>query len=397
MAPRTWRRRERSIRSKALTETETFWRGWTSQAKPPRQWSDPVRRSLITLKALTHFPTGGIVAAPTTSLPERLGGKRNWDYRFCWLRDATFTLIALMNAGYYEDAQAWRNWLLRAVAGDPARVQIMYGVTGEHRLPEWEVPWLDGYRGAKPVRAGNAAFKQLQIDVYGEIMDALHHGRHGKLGISEEGWDLQRGLLDHLETIWAKPDHGIWEVRGDQQHFTNSKVMAWVAFDRAIKTVEHFKLDGPVERWRKLRDAVHHDVCRYGFNPDLGAFTQSYGSKHLDASALLIALVGFLPPQDPRVKSTVDAIKKHLVVDGLVRRYDSAAGIDGLPPGEGVFLPCSFWLADNLICSAGARRRGPCSSGYCPCVTTSDCCRKNTTSRPNAWSAIFRRRCRTSR
>ena len=334
---------------KALSETEAFWRGWASQAKPPRQWSDPVRRSLITLKALTHFPSGGIIAAPTTSLPERLGGKRNWDYRFCWLRDATFTLIALMNAGYYEDAQAWRNWLLRAVAGDPARVQIMYGVTGEHRLPEWEVPWLDGYRGAKPVRAGNAAFKQIQIDVYGEIMDALHHGRHGKLGTSEEGWDLQRGLLDHLETIWAMPDHGIWEVRGDQQHFTNSKVMAWVAFDRAIKTVEYFKLDGPVERWRKLRDAVHNDVCRYGFNPDLGAFTQSYGSKHLDASALLIALVGFLPPQDPRVKSTVEAIKKHLVVDGLVRRYDSAAGIDGLPPGEGVFLPCSFWLADNLI------------------------------------------------
>ena len=334
---------------KALTETEAFWRGWASQAKPARQWSDPVRRSLITLKALTHVPTGGIIAAPTTSLPERLGGKRNWDYRFCWLRDATFTLIALMNAGYYEDAQAWRNWLLRAVAGDPARVQIMYGVTGEHRLPEWEVPWLDGYRGAKPVRAGNAAFKQLQIDVYGEIMDALHHGRHGKLGASEEGWDLQRGLLDHLETIWAKPDHGIWEVRGDQQHFTNSKVMAWVAFDRAIKTVEHFKLEGPIARWRKLRRAVHDDVCRYGFNPELGAFTQSYGSKQLDASALLIALVGFLPPQDPRVKSTVDAIKKHLVADGLVRRYDSAAGIDGLPPGEGVFLPCSFWLADNLI------------------------------------------------
>ena len=220
---------------KALSETETFWRGWASQAKPPRQWSDPLRRSLITLKALTHFPSGGIIAAPTTSLPERLGGKRNWDYRFCWLRDATFTLIALMNAGYYEDAQAWRNWLLRAVAGDPARVQIMYGVTGEHRLPEWEVPWLDGYRGAKPVRAGNAAFEQLQIDVYGEIMDALHHGRHGKLGTSEEGWDLQRGLLDHLETIWAMPDHGIWEVRGDQQHFTNSKVMAWVAFDRASR------------------------------------------------------------------------------------------------------------------------------------------------------------------
>jgi GH15 family glucan-1,4-alpha-glucosidase len=333
----------------ALAEAETFWRGWAALAKPTQQWSKPVLRSLITLKALTYFPTGGIVAAPTTSLPERLGGTRNWDYRFCWLRDATFTLIALMNAGYYEDARAWRNWLLRAVAGDPARVQIMYGVTGEHRVPEWEVPWLGGYQGAKPVRVGNAAAKQLQIDVYGEIMDALHHGRHGALGASEEGWDLQLGLLDHLEKIWAKPDHGIWEVRGGQQHFTNSKIMAWVAFDRAIRTVEHFKLEGPVERWRKLRGAVHADVCRYGFNPELGAFTQSYGSKHLDASALLIALVGFLPPQDPRVKSTVEAIEKHLVVDGLVRRYDSAAGIDGLPPGEGVFLPCSFWLADNLI------------------------------------------------
>jgi GH15 family glucan-1,4-alpha-glucosidase len=335
--------------SKALTETEAFWRDWADLARPAGTYAGPVLRSLITLKALTHKPTGAIVAAPTTSLPERLGGKRNWDYRFCWLRDATFTLLALMNAGYYEDARSWRNWLLRVVAGDPARVQIMYGVTGEHRLPEWEVPWLDGYRGAKPVRVGNAAFKQLQIDVYGEIMDALHHGRHGKLGTSEEGWDLQRGLLDHLETIWAKPDHGIWEVRGDQQHFTNSKVMAWVALDRAIKTVEHFKLEGPLARWRKMRSAIHDDVCRYGFNPELGAFTQSYGSKQLDASALLIPLVGFLSPQDPRVKSTVDAIKKHLVVDSLVRRYDSAAGMDGLPPGEGVFLPCSFWLADNLI------------------------------------------------
>jgi len=333
----------------ALSETEIFWRGWASLAKPTRQWSKPVLRSLLTLKALTHFPTGGLVAAPTMSLPERLGGKRNWDYRFCWLRDATFTLIALMNAGYYEDARAWRNWLLRTVAGQPERVQIMYGIGGEHRVPEWEVPWLGGYQGAKPVRVGNAAAKQLQIDVYGELMDALHHGRHGALGDSAEGWDLQRGLLDHLETIWAKPDHGIWEVRGDQQHFTNSKVMAWVAFDRAVKTVERFKLDGPVERWRKLRDAVHADVCRYGFNPERGAFTQSYGSKQLDASALLIALVGFLPPQDPRVKSTVEAVQRQLTVDGLVRRYDSAAGLDGLPPGEGVFLPCSFWLADNLI------------------------------------------------
>jgi GH15 family glucan-1,4-alpha-glucosidase len=254
-----------------------------------------------------------------------------------------------MNAGYYDDARAWREWLLRSAAGDPDRLQIMYGVAGERRLPEWEVPWLGGYQGAKPVRAGNAAANQSQIDVYGEIMDALHHGRHGKLGYTEQGWDLQKGLLDHLETVWAKPDHGIWEVRGDQQHFTNSKVMAWVAFDRAVKAVERFKMDGPVERWRALRDDLHRDICRYGFNPELGAFTQSYGSKQLDGSALLIPLVGFLPAADRRVRSTIDAIQRHLVVDGLVRRYVSEAGLDGLPPGEGVFLPCSFWLADNLI------------------------------------------------
>jgi GH15 family glucan-1,4-alpha-glucosidase len=333
----------------ALRETETFWRGWASRAQPTGRWSEAVLRSLITLKALTHSLTGGIIAAPTTSLPERLGGKRNWDYRFCWLRDATFTLIALMNAGYYEDARAWREWLLRAVAGAPDRVQIMYAVTGEHRLPEWELPWLTGYQGAKPVRVGNAAAEQVQIDVYGEIMDAIHHGRLGNLGPSADGWQLQAGLLDHLEETWQDPDHGIWEVRDGRQHFTNSKVMAWVAFDRAVRTVEQFQMEGPVERWRKLRRAIHDDVCRFGFDPSLGAFVQSYGSKHLDASALLTPLVGFLPPQDPRVKSTVEAIKRDLVVDGLVRRYDSEAGIDGLPPGEGVFLPCSFWLADNLI------------------------------------------------
>jgi GH15 family glucan-1,4-alpha-glucosidase len=333
----------------ALAEAETFWRDWASLARPAGEWSQVVQRSLITLKALTHFPTGGIVAAPTTSLPERLGGKRNWDYRFCWLRDATFTLISLMNAGYYEDARAWREWLLRAVAGAPDRVQIMYAVTGEHRLPEWEVQWLDGYQGAKPVRVGNSAAKQVQFDVYGEVMDALHHARHGKLGPSEEGWQLQSALLEHLEQVWQKPDHGIWEVRGDRQRFTNSKVMAWVAFDRAVKTVEEFKMPGPVERWRKLRGAIHEDVCRFGFAPSLGAFVQSYGSKQLDASALLIPLVGFLPAQDPRVQSTIEAIKRDLMVDGLVRRYKSETGIDGLPPGEGVFLACTLWLANNLI------------------------------------------------
>jgi GH15 family glucan-1,4-alpha-glucosidase len=333
----------------ALADTESYWRDWVGRGRVPDRWSDAITRSLITLKALTHRPTGGIVAAPSMSLPERPGGARNWDYRFCWLRDATFTLLTLMNAGYYDDARAWREWLLRAVAGEPDRVQIMYGVTGKHRLPEWEVPWLDGYRGAKPVRVGNAATQQLQIDVYGEITDALHHGRHGKLDVSADGWELQKKMLEHLETIWQEPDHGIWEVRGDRQRFTYSKVMAWVAFDRAVKTIEQFKMDGPVDHWRALRSKMHEEVCRFGYNPDVGGFVQSYGSQHLDASALLIALVGFLPPEDPRVRSTVDAISKNLMRDGLVMRYDTEANIDGLPPGEGAFLPCTFWLADNLI------------------------------------------------
>ena len=307
---------------RALAETEKSWREWARCARPADPYSAAVTRSLITLKALAHRPSGSIVAAPTVSLPERLGGKRNWDYRYCWLRDATFTLLALMNAGYYEDAGAWRQWLLRAVAGDPARVQIMYG---------------------------HAAVKQLQIDVYGELMDVLHHGRHSQLGGIKEAWDLQRGLLDHLECVWEEADHGIWEARGDRRRFTNSKVMAWVAFDRAVKTVEQFGVDGPVARWRALRGKIHDQVCRFGFNPDVGAFVQSYGSKHLDASALLIPLVGFLPAQDARMRSTIEAIQRDLVVDGLVMRYDSHAGLDGLPPGEGAFLPCGFWLADNLL------------------------------------------------
>ena len=335
--------------AKALAETEAFWRDWASRARPAGEWSEPVIRSLITLKALTYRPSGAIVAAPTTSLPEQLGGQRNWDYRYCWLRDATFTLVSLMNAGYYEDAEAWREWLLRAVAGNPEQMQIMYGMTGERRLPEWEVPWLSGYGRSKPVRVGNAAHQQLQIDVYGEVMDALHHGRAGKLAANEAGWELQLELLKNLEIIWKEPDHGIWEVRGNSQQFTNSKVMAWVAFDRAVKTVEQFGMAGPVERWRALRDTIHEEVCRSGFNSEIGAFVQSYGSKQLDASALLIPLVGFLPAEDARVRSTVEAVEQQLLIGGLVRRYDTKAGVDGLPPGEGIFLPCSFWLADNLI------------------------------------------------
>jgi GH15 family glucan-1,4-alpha-glucosidase len=333
----------------ALADTEAFWREWSGYAEPLGQWSDPVNRSLITLKALTYRPTGGIIAAPKTSLPEQLGGQRNWDYRYCWLRDATFTLLALMNSGYYEEAQAWRAWLLRAIAGDPAQAQIMYGLLGERRLTEWEAPWLVGFEGVEPVRIGNAAVDQLQLDIYGEVIDAFYQGRSGKLGADEASWASQRALLTHLEKIWDKPDEGIWEVRGGRQQFTHSKVMAWVAFDRAIKSVEKFFVRGPIDHWRALRKTIHDDVCRHAFNADVGAFVQSYGSQELDASALLIPLVGFLPPSDPRVRSTVEAIERRLTVDGLVRRYDPNRTRNGLPGNEGAFLACSFWLADNLL------------------------------------------------
>ena len=333
----------------ALTETERFWQRWAAQCVEAGEYSEVVRRSLITLKALTYRPTGGIVAAATTSLPEEIGGSRNWDYRYCWLRDATFTLQSMMNAGYYQEAQAWRAWLLRAVAGDPAQVQIMYGIAGERRLREWEVPWLPGYKHSKPVRIGNAASEQRQLDMYGEVMDALHHGRLGKLAASEAGWALQRKLLNRLESIWDQPDRGMWEIRGDPQPFTYSKVMAWVAFDRAIKSAGQFGLEGPLDHWKELRGQIHDEVCRHGFNREIGAFVQSYGSKELDASVLLLPLVGFLPPTDPRVRSTVEAIERHLTRDGFVRRYDTGAGSDGLKGGEGVFLACSFWLADNLV------------------------------------------------
>ncbi len=333
----------------ALADTQTFWKRWSARFHGKGEWSHALIRSLITLKALTYRPTGGIVAAPTTSLPEQLGGPRNWDYRYCWLRDATFTLLALMNGGYYEEARAWRAWLLRAVAGEPSQVQIMYGIAGERRLDEWEPPWLGGYQGAKPVRIGNAAARQLQLDIYGEVMDALHQGRAGKLGANEAGWAFQLELLKHLETIWRQPDQGIWEVRGSPRHFTYSKVMAWVAFDRSIKSAEQFGLEGPVDHWRGLRAAIHEDVCRNGYNAESGAFVQSYGSKELDASALLFSLVGFLPAEDPRMRNTVAAIEQHLMVDGLVWRYDPRRSNDGLPGGQGAFLACSFWLANNMI------------------------------------------------
>ncbi len=333
----------------ALAATENFWTEWTSKWKPSGRWADVIGRSLITLKALTYAPTGGIVAAPTTSLPEHPGGTRNWDYCFCWLRDATLTLLALMNAGYYGEAQAWREWLLRAVAGRPEQVQIMYGISGERRLAEWHVPWLPGYHGAAPVRIGNAAHGQLQLDVFGEVMDALHVGRCGGLGASESGWAVQIALLQRLEDVWALPDSGIWEIRGEPRHFTYSKVMAWVAFDRAIKSAERFNLQGPVERWKQLCADIRQDVCERGYDPQLGSFVQYYGARQLDASLLLLPMVGFLPCDDHRVRGTLAAIERQLLVDGFVRRYDSAITPDGLPPGEGAFLACSFLLVDAYV------------------------------------------------
>jgi GH15 family glucan-1,4-alpha-glucosidase len=333
----------------ALARTERFWRRWVGRSRGEGEYSQAVRRSLITLKALTYRPTGGIVAAPTTSLPERLGGTRNWDYRYCWLRDATFTLQAMMNAGHYREAEQWRAWLLRAAAGDPSRMQIMYGIGGERLLPEWELDWLPGYEGSRPVRIGNAAARQQQLDVYGEIMDVLHHARRGRLASGKAAWALQTALLEHVGEIWRQPDRGMWEVRGPPQHFTYSKVMAWVAFDRAIRGAVQFRLPGPLKRWRQLRARIHADVCRHAFDRRSGVFVGAYGSRQLDASVLLLPLVGFVPARDPRMRSTVRAIERRLMVDGLVRRYDTGVVADGLPAGEGAFLACSFWLADNLV------------------------------------------------
>ena len=333
----------------ALHDTQTFWQDWSAKCRPAGEWSDAVLRSVLTLKALTYAPTGGMVAAPTASLPERLGGERNWDYRYCWLRDATLVLLGAMRAGYFDEAQAWREWLLRAVAGSPGQLQIMYGIAGERRLTEWIAPWLPGYENSAPVRFGNAAHSQLQLDVFGEIMDVHHQARRSGLSTSSSGWEVQLAFLEHLQEIWKEPDEGIWEVRGAPQHFTHSKIMAWVAFDRAIRSAEIFGLEGPLNSWRTLRDEIFEDVCAKGFDQSLGCFVQSYGSKYLDASLLLIPCVGFLPVSDPRVEGTVAAIERRLLCDGFVMRYNTQATDDGLSPGEGVFLPCSFWLADVFI------------------------------------------------
>jgi len=328
----------------ALLSTEQAWRAWSGRCTYQGEYREAVVRSLLTLKALTFGETGGIVAAPTTSLPEQLGGPRNWDYRFCWLRDATLTLMALMTSGYFDEAQAWRDWLHRSIAGAPDQLQIMYGIAGERQLMEWEVPWLVGYQGAAPVRIGNAAAGQVQLDVYGEVMGALHRARESGLASPASAWDLQRTMIDHLATIWDQPDEGIWEVRGGRRNFTFSKIMAWVAMDRAINDARTYGLDAPLDQWCALRDLIHETVCREGFDPHQNSFTQVFGSAPLDASLLLIATVGFLPADDSRVIGTVAAIERELLVDGFVRRYRTESAIDGLPPGEGVFLPCSFWL-----------------------------------------------------
>ena len=333
----------------AIGDTETWWRDWAGRSTYDGAWREPVMRSLITLKALTYAPTGGVVAAPTTSLPEQLGGVRNWDYRYCWLRDASLTLEAFMAGGYVDEAIAWREWLLRAVAGDPDDLQIMYGVAGERRLAEYQLDWLAGYEGSRPVRVGNAAAGQLQLDVYGEVMAAMDGARRLGMAPDPAAWRIQRHVVDWLESNWREPDEGIWEVRGPRRHFTHSKVMAWVAADRAVRAVEESGLDGDAERWRRLRADIHEEVCREGYDTTRGTFTQSYGSEALDASLLLIPRVGFLPATDPRVAGTVDAVQRELCRDGFVLRYvPDEHSADGLPAGEGAFLPCSFWLVDDL-------------------------------------------------
>jgi len=325
------------------------WEKWSSKHTPKGPYREAVLRSLLTLKALTHHETGGIVAAATTSLPEQIGGSRNWDYRFCWLRDAAYTLYALLESGFTEEAKAWQAWLLRAVAGSPDQLQIMYGLAGERRLTEFELPELPGYEGSQPVRIGNAASEQLQLDVYGEMLDSAYLARRKGMPGDEAGWNLTRAAVRHLETIWTKPDDGIWEIRGPRRHFVHSKVMVWVAVDRAVRIMQEFGREGPLERWIRLRRDIHEEVCRLGFSRELNSFVQYYGSKELDASLLLVPLVGFLPPDDPRIQGTIAAIERTLVQDGFVARYNTRSAVDGLPGDEGVFLACSFWLVDNYV------------------------------------------------
>jgi GH15 family glucan-1,4-alpha-glucosidase len=333
----------------SLRETEASWQQWAGRCRYGGEWRDAVMRSMITLKALTYAPTGGIVAAATTSLPEHIGGVRNWDYRYCWLRDSTFALYALINGGYLEEARAWREWLVNAVAGRPADLNIMYGLSGERRLTELTLDWLPGYESSKPVRIGNAAWNQHQLDVYGEVIDSLHLARRVGLEPSEDAWRIECEMMHFLESDWDQPDEGIWEVRGPRRQFTHSKLMAWVAADRAVKSVERFGLQGPVERWRALCSRIREDIDRQGFDPELNSYVQYYGAKMIDASLLMMPLVGFLPANDPRMLGTVAAVERYLMRDGLVDRYRTSEHIDGLPRGEGAFIPCTFWYADNLV------------------------------------------------
>ena len=333
---------------RALRDSLNIWRKWSGRLKYKGKYRDAVERSLIVLKALSFRPSGGVVAAPTTSLPEFIGGTRNWDYRYCWLRDTTFTLLALINAGYFDEAKAWQDWLLRALAGSPDQVQIMYGLYGERQLVEWEADWLPGYEGSQPVRIGNAASTQMQLDIYGEMLDSFFHAQHGMKRHADNDFRVLVSLLNRLETIWQKPDHGIWEIRGEPQHFTYSKMMTWVAFDRAVMLAEQLGYEAPVDKWKAIRDAIHKEICEQAYDKKKRSFVQAYGSKKLDAALLLMPAVGFLPGSDPRVKATVKAIERELMQHGLVQRYDTNDSGDGLPPGEGVFLACSFWMASAL-------------------------------------------------
>jgi GH15 family glucan-1,4-alpha-glucosidase len=334
-----------------VAHTEQFWLDWSARCSYHGEWREAVIRSLLTLKALTYAPTGGIVAAATTSLPETLGGVRNWDYRFCWLRDATFTLYSLLLAGYQTEALAWRDWLVRAVAGRPSELQMLYGVAGERRLTELELDWLPGYEASSPVRIGNAAYEQFQLDTYGEVMDLLHQAALGGMEQDETVWRVQRAVMDFLEGAWREPDEGIWEVRGPPRDFTHSKVMAWVAFDRAVRSVEELGLEGPVDRWRSIRSDIHHEVCESGYDTDRRTFTQFYGSRGLDASLLMIPLVGFLPAEDERVQGTIAAVQRELTRDGFLMRYENDEAVEGVPGHEGAFLACTFWLVDCLVLS----------------------------------------------
>lgn len=335
--------------AECIQKASDWWTDWSSQHVPCGDYSEAVQRSLITLKALSFEDTGGIVAAVTTSLPEEIGGSRNWDYRYCWLRDASFTLFALMNSGFTEEARSWRDWLLRAIAGSASQMQILYGVAGERRHNEYEIPWLSGYENSKPVRIGNGATLQIQLDVFGEVLALLYEARHCKLADPGDSWGLERSLVEHLATIWEQPDSGIWEVRGPERHFTQSKVMAWLAFDRAIRSAEEFALECDIEQWRKVRQAIHDLTCEQGFNAEMNSFTQYFGGQTLDASLLLMPITGFLPPDDPRVRGTIAAVEKYLLRDGFVARYNTEDDVDGVGGNEGAFLACSFWLADNYV------------------------------------------------